>query len=504
MGDGVNAATTGMSGTTGWAGGGPDGPDAGLLSAVLRFVHRLRDASVPVSMVETIDAMNALQVVDLADRGALRAALRSTLVKRAEHASTFESLFDISFVPTRSKAVTAEPTSANDETGAGRGAAPAGLTGSAGAQDGSASTALMETLLEAMRSGDPDRMAALAAEAVDRYAGIRADRTAGERYYLYRVLRQLDLWALLQRAVQQDREGEGAGARTPLEDRLGRDDQLRRMEEFRRLIAQEIRRRLAQAKGAQHAARAFRDVPIEDVDFLSASPTELREMRDAIRPLARKLAARIARRRRVRHRGRLDVRRTVRRSLSSGGVPIEPAFRRPRASKPDLYILADISRSVAEFARFTVSLLQALKGEFSKVRLFVFVDGIDEVTAIFEEDADLAPRNLLFRTDAVAADGHSDYGSVFASFWDRYGHASLDPRATVIITGDARNNYRDPGDAALRAIRDRARRIYWLNPEPRAEWDTTDSVMGLYAPRCHGVFEVRNLRQLADFVFDIA
>ena len=193
----------------------------------------------------------------------------------------------------------------------------------------------------------------------------------------------------------------------------------------------------------------------------------------------------------------------MRRSLSSGGVPLDPVFRRPRPSKPDIYVLADISGSVAEFARFTISLLRATKGEFSKIRLFVFVDGIDEVTTILDEAVTLAPRNLLYRTDAIAADGHSDYGRVFARFWHRYGDSSLDPRSTVIITGDARNNYRGSGLEAFDAIAARVRKLYWLNPEPRNSWDTTDSIVSTYASRCHGVYEVRNLRQLGEFVLQI-
>ncbi|HEU5319863.1 MAG TPA: VWA domain-containing protein, partial [Methylomirabilota bacterium] len=104
---------------------------------------------------------------------------------------------------------------------------------------------------------------------------------------------------------------------------------------------------------------------------------------------------------------------------------------------------------------------------------------------------------------AVGAAGHSDYGAVFARFRTRHAGA-LGPRATLIVTGDARNNYRGPGLADFRALAARARRVFWLNPEPRARWDTTDSIMAGYAPHCHGVFEARTLRQLAAFVREIA
>jgi uncharacterized protein len=480
---------------------GPGAPPASIALALLRFVHRLRAAGVPVSMVEAVDAVESVRYVDLADREQLRSALAATMVKRPEHDATFEALFDAYFAVRREGGEPAEGRGALDVvTSLDR---PGDGAGSAGQGDaGDPSTYLLEAMLEALRANDTEALEALARMAVDRHGGMASQAEASERYYLYRVLRRLELSELLRRAMRRYRTEHEDGSR--LDERLAREELTERIEEFRRLLAREVRRRMADRLGfADHADQVL-DRPIEDVDFLSASPTELREMREAIRPLAQKLAARIARRRRIRRHGRLDVRRTVRRSLSAGGVPLDPAFRYPRASKPDLYLLCDISGSVAEFARFTMSLLFATKQEFARIRLFVFVDGVDEVTDVMDEQATwLAPRNLLYRTNVISGDGHSDYGNVFRRFWHRYGYADLDPRATVIITGDGRNNYREAGAETLRLIHERARKVYWLNPEPRREWDTTDSIMATYGPACHGVFEARNLRQLAEFVYAI-
>jgi uncharacterized protein len=474
-------------------------PDASFARALLRFVHRLRDAGVPVSMVEALDASECLSRIDLTKRSELKAALGACLVKGVEHRGAFDSLFDIYFAVHREEPQM-DMTTSLDRPGAGdvgTGEPPIGP-----GSDQDPSTDLLRTLLEALRSDDQAALRALAAMAVEQFGGINAQRTASERYYLYRILRQLELSEVLRRAIMRERED--AESRTSLGDRLTRDELTRRVEEFRRLISQEVRWRLSQSQGASQAADRFHDRQIEDVDFLSASPAELRQMREAIRPLAQKLAARIARRRRFRRHGRLDVRRTMRRSLSSGGVPLDPSYRYPKASKPDLYLLCDISGSVSEFARFTMSLLSAMKQEFSRIRLFAFVDGIDEVTDRFEAGGDwLAPRNLLYHTGVISGDGHSDYGNVFRRFWHQYGYADLDPRATVIITGDARNNYRPPGSDILRLIHERARKVFWLNPEPRRDWNTTDSIIDGYALSCHGLFEARNLRQLADFVYAI-
>jgi uncharacterized protein len=481
---------------------GPDGIEVSITRSVLRFVHRLREASVPVSMVETLDAMESVRHLDVGDRTQFRSALAATLVKRAEHLATFNSLFDLYFAVQRVRGVPDEGIETSlDREGTSHPDTEAAVPSDAATLD--SETDMLQALLDALRSGDLETFRALATMAVDRYGRFDQERTASQRYYMYRILRQMELPELLRQAIREEQAG--AGARTGLEDRLARDELARRIEEFRKMIAEEVRRRLVELKGAAEAADVFHDRSIEDVDFLTASPSELREMREAIRPLAQKLAARIARRRQFRRHGRLDVRRTMRRSLQSGGVPLDPAFRYPRASKPDLYLLCDISGSVAEFARFTMSLLYAMTAEFSRIRLFVFVDGIDEVTDLMEEGSwQLAPRNLLYRTNVISGDGHSDYGNVFRRFWHLYGHAALDPRSTVIITGDARNNYREAGVESLRAINERARKVYWLNPEPRSEWNTNDSIMDGYISSCHGVFEARNLRQLAEFVYQIA
>lgn len=461
-----------------------------MLSALIEFIHRLRDAEIPISMVEALDATETLGHIDLSSRAELRAALEAVLVKRAEHQATFAALFDVYFAPRRT----------NVSRSAGASRSPADLAGEDAGEG--ASEELLQALLDALRRNDDGALRAIAALVVQQFGGINEARIGSQHYHLYRVLRHLDLSNLLQRVIHD--AGETGGDATPLDDRLLRDEQRHRIEEFRRLLADEIRQRVVEVKGLA-AAGELSHTPIEDVDFLGATPAQLREMRQAIRPLARKLAARIAHRRRFRRHGRLDARRTIRRSLSAGGVPLEPAFRYPRVSKADLYLLCDVSGSVAEFAHFTMSLLYAMNEEFSRIRSFAFVDGIDEVTKVFDDrSVQLDARHLLARADLVWADGHSDYGHVFERFWNVYGLGTLGPRTTVIITGDARNNYRDPGLAALRAIQECARRVYWLNPEPRPEWNTTDSIIALYAPYCDGVFEARNLRQLADFVRAIA
>ncbi|HEV8649363.1 MAG TPA: VWA domain-containing protein [Actinomycetes bacterium] len=471
----------------------PDGAARSLETSLLEFFHRLRDARVPVSMVEVLDAIAALRHVELADRAQFRAALAMTLVKRAEDRQAFDVLFDVCFP------FTPGPVAAAGSGGLGPAAAtgPASSGTAAEAEpQGPASTDLLEALLDALRHGDRAALRTLAGLAVDRYAGLDAQPDASERYYMYRILRQVELYRLLQLALAAEDGAEDASPQA-------REELSRRIDDFRRMLAEQVRHRLAVRVGAQQVAELYRDRQLDEIDFLGATFTQLGELRQAVRPLARKLAARVAQKRRLRRRGRLDVRRTVRRSLSSGGVPVNPAFRAVRASKPDLWVLADVSGSVVEFAKFTLALLHAMNQEFARMRSFAFVDGVDEVTGLLDEsDQAIDLRNAFARARVVWADGHSDYGNVFERFAERYG-PDLDARSTLVVMGDARGNYRDPGIEALQGLRAGARRLYWLNPEPRSEWDTTDSVMSLYAPVCDRVFEVRNLRQLTACVYEI-
>jgi uncharacterized protein with von Willebrand factor type A (vWA) domain len=240
------------------------------------------------------------------------------------------------------------------------------------------------------------------------------------------------------------------------------------------------------------------------VAFVEASRRELAAMRDAVRPLARRLAARMAKRRRSAHHGRLDVRRTLRRGLSYGGVPVDLALRSPKAHRPDLVVLCDVSGSVAEFARFLLTLLHAVHQELPRIRSFAFVDGVDEVTGLLKESPGvLDAHHLLAATDVVGESGHSDYGAVLDRFLERFGDALL-PTTTVVVAGDARTNFRDANAEALRALRSRVRKLYWFNPEPEADWDTTDSVMSEYAACCDATFEVGNLRQLEACIYQIS
>ena len=200
-----------------------------------------------------------------------------------------------------------------------------------------------------------------------------------------------------------------------------------------------------------------------------------------------------------------SLRKTLRKSMSTGGVPIDVMLRKPRPARPELVVLCDVSGSVAGFSHFTLLLVHALRQQFSRVRVFAFIDTTDEVTHLFEGVDDIAEavHRVNTEADVVWVDGHSDYGHAFEVFWETYGK-DVNSKSTVLILGDARNNYHAAQSWILKEIEKKARKLFWLNPEPKAYWNTGDSIVGEYGAHCDGVFEVRNLRQLEKFVDNLA
>ncbi len=480
---------------------------AALLDLLNGFIAELRNAGLPVSLTENLDAMEAVRHIPLDDRNAFKYALAATLVKNHAHWRAFETVFEVYFSLRGTEYSIGEDGDASgpdvelDEDlvgelpeGAGKG------DGAGGHADGLTPEELAEALYQALLKGDQARMRAMARQAVKRYAGMEPGRPVGGTYYLYRTMRNLDLEGMLERLMEQSR-ADAPEPLTALEERLENDEYEHRINQLKQEIEAEIRRRLVADRGVDAMAKTLRKPLPEDIDFMHASREEMVALRKALQPLARRLAVRLARKRRHGRKGALDFRSTVRHSLSYGGVPAEPKFKYPRPAKPEIFVIADISGSVAAFARFTLHLVHAIASQFSRVRSFVFIDGIDEVTRFFEGEEDIvqAIHRVNTEADVVWVDGHSDYGHAFEAFWNRWGR-EIGPKTTVIILGDARNNYHASQSWMVKEMRQKARHVYWLNPEPRAYWDTGDSIVGEYGVHCDGTFECRNLRQLERFV----
>ena len=470
-----------------------------MLDALEGLTRELRAVGIPVSMSEHVDAARSLGLIDLGQRDQVQSALRAALVKSAEHQKAFDVVFDLFFAPragTTDDEAAVDGEEAEPRRGRGLGAGGGGIAELDDAR-------LRDLLVDAVQLDDSLTVSRIAVEMVHRHARIEPGRAVAGTFYLLRTMRAINAEGMLAELVARDATPTGPTA--GLARRLAIETYEARLDALRQEVESQIRRRLVADRGAEAVARTLREPLPEDIDFLQASQRQIAELREIMPPLVRKLAAQLQVRRRHRRRGALDFRRTVRRSMSTGGVPAEPVFRPSRPAKPQLMVIADISGSVSAFAAFTLQLTYALRTEFAAVRCFIFVDGIDEITAVLAESDDIAAATR--RINAVGAgvwlDGHSDYGHALESFWERYGD-QIRTRTTVIVLGDARTNYHAPKAEVLAAVRRRASRVFWLNPEPAGAWDSGDSVLSQYARYCDAVFECRNTRQLREFVEQLA
>ncbi len=463
-----------------------------LVDRHLSFLAALRGAGLPVSLAEGLDAVGALAALPWEDRETVRAAYAATLVKKQIHRPTFELLFDLYFPPL----VGGGGVGLN-----GAGQTEAGRPGEPGEServrdDGAALAAFREELLAALAAGEEEPMAGLATEMIARF-GSMPGRGPG--------MSSWSSYLALQRVAPERLTAQIVAALTA----QGRDvDEARRVADRRigalsARVEADARRRIAEEKGAEHVARTVVRPSIDRLDFTAARRADVEQMRREIYPLARRLATRLTREQHARRRGPLDLRRTVRASLSTGGVPLATHHRPRHPRRTDLVVLCDVSGSVASFAQFTLLLVFALREAFGNVRAFTFVDTVHEVTEHFRPGADVAEvmADLAASTEHAARFGRTDYGRVFSTFAEQHADA-LGPRSSLLILGDARSNHRDLALGALGRMAGAARHAWWLNPEHPRHWDTGDSAASAYG-EVVAMVECRNLTQLGELVHDL-
>jgi uncharacterized protein with von Willebrand factor type A (vWA) domain len=461
------------------------GAGVGLVDRHVSFMAALRGAGLPVSVAESLDAGRAMVAVDLLHREQLRAAYAATVVKHPAHRPTFDRLFDLWW----------PPAIGDGEPGDGQ-ASEVGEDGEPLDRDAMRDE-LRERLREVLLSGDDEALRRLAREAVNGFGRTEGSQPGRQSWFTYRVLRALNPDTLMASLLEDVLGGQDRGG---LAEKVARQMLAERMKAFEELVEAEIRRRLAEERGTETVAKTAVKPLVDQVEFLRASREDLAALRRQVYPIARRLATRLTARRRLGRSGRLDVRRTVRASLSTGGVPLTTIFKPHKPHKPELVVLCDVSGSVAAFAHFTVLLAFALREQFAKVRVFAFVDTTDEVTRFFDRGGDVvdALARMSAEAEVVWFDGHSDYGHAFEVFAQRWPDA-VGPKTSFLVLGDARNNYRSPSIPALRSVVRQARHAFWLNPEPAQYWSSGDSAAAVYGEIVPMV-ECRNVAQLQQFV----
>jgi uncharacterized protein with von Willebrand factor type A (vWA) domain len=434
---------------------------------LLELADELRGEGMAVGTSELLDAFRALDEVPWTDQEDFREALAATLAKSQEDRRVFELVFDRFFF----RAVEREAVD--------RGLREERFEGG----DQLDLEELRERIRTAIRGGSDGEMRDMARLAIAAF-GRQGEGSGVIGVDVQRIRRTLGL------------RGEGSREldAQPDPDAVPRE----RLREFERHLRRELERQtiertrsLPPAKPLHEFDRALPGGPLQD----------LAAVHRVVAQLKRRLATQGHEQRGRRRSEVVDVRRTMRASLETGGVPLRLKHRPRRPRRPELYVLCDVSTSVTSASVFFLSVLHALHDSFRKLRSFVFVERISEVTDVFERERSFAAVSRAISTDAGVADvsGYTDYGRVWLEFLERVVD-DLDPRSTVIVLGDARTNGREPYAKAFGAVSERAGRTFWLNPEPRLYWNYGDSVMQAYDPYCDGVFECWTTKQLEGFV----
>ena len=458
----------------------------GLPGHLVGFVEALRAQGISVGPSETVDAGQVLSVLDLTDREEVREGLACAVLRRADHRQTYDALFDLWWpAALGARTVLADDSAENPSS-------PIALD----PEDVEAMRGmLLELLADNPDIGDlDDRLVAMIAAIVEAYGRYTSSR--GPSYSSYQAVKAMGLDQLEGRLLAGLLAPHGDDP-SPTQEQIAKAVAAQKIAQLRRMVEGETKRRTAEQLGRNHVQTYGIPQLAENVEFLRASGDQLRQMRRVVAPLARMLATRLAAKRRRARAGSIDLRKTLRKSMSTGGVPIEVVLRKPRPARPELVVLCDVSGSVAGFSHFTLLLVHALRQQFSRVRVFAFIDTTDEVTHLFGPDADLAVaiQRVTREAGVYTRDGHSDYGNAFVSFTENF-PGVLSPRSSLLILGDGRTNYRNPAADVLARMVTASRHAHWLNPEPRHLWGSGDSAVPRYEPVIT-MHECRSAKQLA-------
>jgi uncharacterized protein with von Willebrand factor type A (vWA) domain len=451
-------------------GGFPTPGPTGFAARVLELADELRGEGMKIGTSELLDAFGALGEVPWTAQEDFREALAATLAKSREDRETFELVFERFFFRAVEREAVERGLREERFGGAGERIDP---------------SELRDRIRAAVRGGSDGEMRDLARLAIAAF-GRQGEGSGVIGVDVQRIRRTLGL------------RPEAAERAAADPDSVPRE-QLRR---FERHLRRELERALIERTRSFPPARPLRDF---DRGLPGGPLRDLAAVHRVVAQLKRRLATQGSEHRGRRRSDVVDVRRTLRASLETGGVPLRLKHRPRRPRRPEVYVLCDVSTSVTSASVFFLSVLHALHDSFRKLRSFVFVERISEVTAVFERERSFGAVSQAIARDAGVADvsGYTDYGRVWLEFLDRVVD-DLHPRSTVIVLGDARTNGREPCAAAFGAVSERAGRTFWINPEPRLYWNYGDSVMAAYERYCDGVFECWTTKQLEAFVKAVA
>ena len=459
---------------------------------LIEFASVLRRNGIRVSLSENMDTFRALELIGIGDPVLFRHTLRTTLVKRAGDVKPFEELFDYFFLGI-GQALDAIDRRIMDELGL--------------------SPEQFQEMLEQIQRLLKEMEGDLSALTRALLNNNRAELERQLREAMQQEMEQgtadnfrLTPYTRMTARLQLDRvqsEIERFKGMLQMLGENGEDLQnvLRyldeRMRDLNRLL-REIIQQEQRKKGIEPRDFSQRSA-LADKSFAFYTEDDIRRMNDAVARLAQRLKNRLSVRRKKAARGRFNVKNTLRKNLQYGGVPFHIQLDRRKKTKPQVMVLCDISDSVLNASRFMLQFVYSVQDLYSKVRSFVFVAEIGEVTKLFEEHDIQTAVEAALKGDVIDVFSHSNFGRAFEQFYKNF-FSAVNAKTTVLIIGDGRNNYNRPSDWVLREIRQKAKQLIWLNPESRMTWGIGDSEMPRYAPHCHVAEECRSINQLYKIV----
>jgi hypothetical protein len=446
------------------------------------FVGLLRQNGLRISPAEVADAARATVLVGVLDRPTFRGALRSTLVKRGQDAAIFDRLFEIYFTGAKDllDGLSGSLLQALEEENL----TPEQL------EEIARMLAGLSPLAQALATGRSDQLARILRQAtlnVD-FRGLQSPLQRG--FYARRLL-QAAGGTQAEKELRQLLQALQARGLDPSQVELATAQVSRTLQAL-----EEAARRVADREQKARDPEARGDKSLVHRSLASLTPDEVRRMQAVVRRLAERLKTRLSRRRKVRRRGQLSVRRTLRKNLSTGGEPFKLVFRSRRPERPEIVVLCDVSDSVRNVSRLMLQFVYTLQELYARVRSFVFVSDVGEVTRIFKTTDVSTAVDLATAGRVINLAANSNYGHALKLFHNTW-LGSITRRTTVIVIGDGRGNYNPPNAWALGDVKRKCRRLIWLCPEDPSSWGFGDSEMPLYQRHCHRVESVRSLDDLA-------
>ena len=458
-----------------------------MVNLVLKFVSCSRAAGLRISTAEVLDCLVQLELIDVMDERQFVTVLRANFAKSRREQTKFERLYHLFFRELRQDIGIAHSRTLSDLIDMILEDLKIQANGSHTAR------AIIDLL-----GGDPlaylEELEQIQSEGQGQ-AGAMGGNLGGLTRRLGIMVQLNQVRDSLSRYLNENR------SRIKWEDRRDLSNHFNdQLEAARRLLIQDPKPDDDHLKMAVPYDRHLRQ--LGKISFASLTPSEVEEVRELIDRLVRKFKDTISRRYAKAKGGVLDVKRTLRRAAKYQGIPMEIFYRHRPPRKGKIVTLCDLSGSVWSAARFMLNMLYSLQECFTQVRSFVFVAGLDEVTKVFENyEINHAIEKVLGEAD-IDYHAATDYGLTFRNFKKDYLDI-LNKKTTLIIIGDGRTNYANPEEGILEEMRERCRRVIWLNPETELFWHSGDSEMRLYQAYCHEVRPCQNLNQLFDFIKDL-